>query len=83
MACMEAVPPLQKPKQLISIPYQEAEKKRADSSEESEMYKLSLVNVAKKQQRDRFISWEESKIIALEEVDSSSFLSRRQNKVER
>jgi len=80
MARMDVSPPQQKPKQLLSIPYQEAEKKRAGSSEESEMYKLSLVNIAKKQKRDRFVSQEESKITALEDVSSSSLAFRRRQK---
>lgn len=60
VARMDVGPPLQKPKQLIAIPYQEVERRqRAGSSEESEMYKLSLANIAKRQQRDRLVSQEE------------------------
>ena len=56
------------------------EKKRAGSSEESEMYKLSLTNIAKKQQRDRFVSQEESKFFPLEDVSNNSITFRKHQK---
>lgn len=80
IARMDAGTSQQNPKQLISIPYSEVENKRAGSSEESEMYKLSLANIANKQKRSRFVSQEESKFVPLEDVSSNSLAFRRHKK---